>query len=164
MPERANIRQTDHAIRAITFAALLLMGSGSAAMAADGSEPLIQIRPVVDCASNPEAPHLSIYSTQAHCLGDAVITEKDFVRLERKANGPLTLRAKLTPEAQAKFYRATLVHVFQPWAMLVLGRPTQVLTMDFPESSSWLLISDGDVTNAELNEVANRYYAQGGRD
>lgn len=133
-------------------------------MAADGSGPLIQIRPVVDCTSNPGAPHLSIYSSQAHCLGDAVITEKDFVRLERKVDGPLILRGKLTPEAQIKFYRATLAHVYQPWAMLVLGRPTQVLTMDFPEYSTWLLISEGDVTNAELNEVADRYYAQGGRD
>ena len=159
-------------MRAFLLAGLILAASGGAAVAAPGdavdatdNNAMIQFRPVVDCAAHPSAPHLSIYSPQAHCLGDAVITEKDFVRLERqRLGGSPILRAMLTPEAREKFYYATRDQRFQPMALLVMGRPTRVGIVGAPIGSNWVMISGGYLTDTELNRVADRYYAQGGRD
>jgi len=158
-------------MRAFIIAGLIVAASGGVAAAAPGdaidvidNSALIQFRPVVDCAANPGAPHLSIYSIQAHCLADPVITEKDFVRLERLNFGTtLILRAQLTPEAQMKFYEATLGHRFRPMALIVEGRPTQVWTVGGPVRPVWLTITGGYLTDMRANEVARRYYEQGGR-
>lgn len=158
-------------MRAFVLAGLIL-ASGGAAAAAPGdtidvtdNDALIQFRPVVDCAANPGAPHLSIYSTKAHCLADPVITEKDFVRLERLDFGTtLILRAMLTPDAQLKYYYATRDHRFQPMALIVQGRPTRVWDVGGPVRPVWLTLTGGYLTDTRANEVADHYYAQGGRD
>jgi hypothetical protein len=119
---------------------------------------------VVDCAANPGAPHLSIYSTKAHCLADPVITEKDFVRLQRlNLTGSPILRAQLTPEAQLKYFYATRDHLFRPMALIVQGRPTQVWEVGVAAYPVWLTVTGGYLTDDHANEVARRYYAQGGR-
>jgi len=159
-------------MRAFIFAGLILACGSAAAMAAPGdtidvtdNDALIQFRPVVDCAANPGAPHLSIYSVKAHCLADPVITEKDFVRLERLDFGTtLILRAMLTPEAQLKYYYATRDHRFQPMALIVQGRPTRVWDVGGPVRPVWLTLTGGYLTDTRANEVADHYYAQGGRD
>jgi hypothetical protein len=151
--------------------AFLVLASGAATAApgdavdATDNGALIQFRPVVDCAAYPNAPHLSIYSPQAHCLGDAVITERDFSRLERlRLGGSPILRAQLTPEAWLKYFEATRDHLFQPMALLVEGRATQVWIVRAPSRAIWLPISGGYLTDMKAEQVANRYYAQGGRD
>lgn len=159
-------------MRAFVLAGLILACGSAVAMAAPGdtvdatdNNALIQFRPVVDCAANPGAPHLSIYSTKAHCLADPVITEKDFVRLERLDFGTtLILRAMLTPEAQLKYYYATRDHRFQPMALIVQGRPTRVWDVGGPVRPVWLTLTGGYLTDTRANEVADHYYAQGGRD
>ncbi len=158
-------------MRAVMMAGLILAALGGAAAAAPGdaidvtdNDAMIQFRPVVDCAANPGAPHLSIYSIQAHCLADPVITEKDFVRLQRLDLGStLILRAQLTPEAQLKFFQATQDHRFRPMALIVQGRATQMWTVGGPSRPVWLTVTGGYLTDAHANEVARRYYAQGGR-
>jgi hypothetical protein len=158
-------------MRAIILAGLILAAFGSAAAAAPGdsidatdNDAMIQFRPVVDCATHPGAPHLSIYSPRGHCLGDAVITEKDFKRLERlRLGGSPIVRGLLTREAQEKYFIATQDHLFKPMALLVQGRPTRIWTVGAPSQSIWLTINGGYLTDATLNEVADRYYAEGGR-
>lgn len=158
-------------MRALFLAGLMLAAFGGAAAAAPGdsidatdNNAMIQFRPVVDCATHPEAPHLSIYSPQAHCLGDAVITEQDFLRLQRLRLGdsPI-LRAQLTPEGWRKYYEATKDHLFRPMALIVQGRATKVWMVRGPSRAIWLPISGGYLTNAGAEQVADRYYAQGGR-
>lgn len=151
--------------------ACLILASGAAAAApgdamdATDNGAMIQIRPVVDCTAHPNAPHLSIYSPQAHCLGDAVITEQDFARLERlRLGGSPILRAQLTPEAWLKYFEATRDQLFRPMALLVEGRPTKVWIVRGPSRAIWLPISGGYLTDAKAEQVADRYYAQGGRD
>jgi hypothetical protein len=158
-------------MRALFLACLVLAAFGGAAAAAPGdaidvtdNDALIQFRPVVDCAANPGAPHLSIYSTQAHCLAAPVLTEKDFVRLQRlNLGGPPILRAQLTQEAQLKYFTATRDHRFRPMALIVQGRPTRVWDVRGPARPVWLIVSGGYLTDMHANEVADRYYAQGGR-
>jgi hypothetical protein len=158
-------------MRALILAGLVLAALGSVAAAAPGdaidatdNDALIQFRPVVDCAANPGAPHLSIYSTKAHCLADPVITEKDFKRLERlNLTGSTILRAQLTSEAQLKYFYATRDHRFQPMALIVQGRPTKVWEVGGPVRPVWLTVTGGYLTDTRANEVADRYYAQGGR-
>ncbi|MES2253792.1 MAG: hypothetical protein V4559_01980 [Pseudomonadota bacterium] len=158
-------------MRALILAGLVLAALGRAAAAAPGdaidvtdNDAMIQFRPVVDCAANPGAPHLSIYSIKAHCLADPVITEKDFVRLERlRLGGSPILRALLTPEAQVRYFYATRDHRFQPMALIVQGRPTQVWDVGGAARPVWLIITGGYLTDTRANEVADRYYAQGGR-
>lgn len=150
----------------------LMAALGGAAAAAPGdaidvtdNSALIQFRPVVDCATHPGAPKLSIYSPQAHCLGDAVITEQDFTRLERlRLGGSPILRAQLTPEGWLRYFEATRDHQFRPMALIVEGRPTQVWIVRGPSRAIWLRISGGYLTDARAEQVADRYYAQGGRD
>jgi len=159
-------------MRAWVIAGLVLAASGGMAAAAPGdaidatdNDAMIQIRPVVDCATHPGAPHLSIYSPQAHCLGEAVITERDFTRLQRLRLGdsPI-LRAQLTPEAWVKYFEATRDHLYHPMALLIEGRATKVWMVRGPSRAIWLPISGGYLTNAGAEQVADRYYAQGGRD
>jgi len=156
-------------MRAIILACLLLASGGAAAAPGDAidvtdNDALIQFRPVVDCAANPGAPHLSIYSVKAHCLADPVITEKDFVRLQRlRLGGSLILRAQLTPEAQLKYFYATRDHRFLPMALIVQGRPTRVWDVSGPARPVWLVVTGGYLTDANANAVARHYYAQGGR-
>jgi len=158
-------------MRAFIIAGLVLAAFGGVAAAAPGdnidvtdNNALIQFRPVVDCDANPGAPHLSIYSIQAHCLAAPVVTERDFVRLERLNFGTdLILRAQLTPEAQMKFYEATKGHRFRPMALIVEGRPTQVWTVGGPSRPVWLTITGGYLTDMRANAVARRYYEAGGR-
>lgn len=158
-------------MRAVLLAGLIVAAFGGAAAAAPGdsidatdNDALIQFRPVVDCATHPNAPHLSIYSPQAHCLGDPVITERDFARLERlRLGGSPILRALLTPEGWQTYFAATRDHLFQPMALLVRGRPTKVWIVRAPSRAIWLPISGGYLADAEAEQVADRYYAEGGR-
>jgi len=156
-------------MRAIILACLLLASGGAAAAPGDAidvtdNDALIQFRPVVDCAANPGAPHLSIYAMKAHCLAAPVITEKDFVRLQRlRLGGSLILRAQLTPEAQLKYFYATRDHRFLPMALIVQGRPTRVWDVSGPARPVWLVVTGGYLTDANANAVARHYYAQGGR-
>jgi hypothetical protein len=155
-------------MRAFILAALLLASGGAAAAPGDAidvtdNDALIQFRPVVDCAANPGAPHLSIYSIKAHCLAAPVLTEKDFVRLQRlRLGGSLILRAQLTPEAQLKYFYATRDHRFLPMALIVQGRPTKVWDVSGPARPVWLTVTGGYLTDANANAVARHYYAQGG--
>ena len=159
-------------MRAFILAGLILAAFGGAAAAAPGdtvdaidNDAMIQFRPVVDCATHPGAPHLSIYSPQAHCLADPVITDRDFARLERlRLGGSPILRAQLTPEAWLKYFEATRDHLFQPMALLVQGRATKVWMVRGPSRAIWLPISGGYLTDMKAEQVADRYYAQGGRD
>lgn len=159
-------------MRALLLAGLIVAAFGGAAAAAPGdsvdatdNNAMIQFRPVVDCATHPDAPHLSIYSPQAHCLGDAVITEKDFARLERlRLGGSPILRAQLAPEAWLRYFEATRDHLFHPMALLIDGRPTKVWMVGAPSRAIWLPISGGYLTDVRAEQVADRYYAQGGRD
>jgi hypothetical protein len=159
-------------MRAVILAGLVLAFLGGVAAAAPGdaidvtdNDALIQFRPVVDCAANPGAPHLSIYSTQAHCLAAPVLTEKDFTRLQRlNLGGPTILRGQLTHDAQLKFFYATRDQRFRPMALIVQGRATRVWEVRGPARPVWLVVSGGYLTDTRANEVADRYYAQGGRD
>ena len=159
-------------MRAFMMAGLILVVSGAAAVAAPGDAidvtdngAMIQVRPVVDCVTHPDAPHLSIYSPQDHCLGDAVITEQDFTRLERlRLGGSPILRAQLAPEAWLKYFKATRDHLFRPMALIIEGRATKVWIVRGPSRANWLPISGGYLTDARAEKVADRYYAQGGRD
>ncbi len=150
-------------MRSWIIAGLLLAASAGAALAADTAA--IQFRPVVDCDTHPGAEHLSIYSPQAHCLGEPVVTERDFVRLERlRLGGSPILRGELTEEAQLRFYEFTVHHRFRPMALLVQGRPTEVWVVRGPSYPVWLLVSGGYLSDAEANQVADKFYADGGRD
>jgi hypothetical protein len=159
-------------MRAFILAGLILAASCGLAAAAPGdsvdatdNNAMIQFRPVVDCATHPNAPHLSIYSPQDHCLADPVITERDFARLERlRLGGSPILRAMLTPEAWERFFEATRDHRFHPMALLIDGRPTKVWMVGSPSRAIWLPISGGYLTDVRAEQVADRYYAQGGRD
>lgn len=163
-------------MRALVMAGLinvgLLMAALGGAAAAPGdaidvtdNNAMIQFRPVVDCATHPSAPRLSIYSPQAHCLGDAVITERDFARLERlRLGGSPILRAQLTPEGWLRYFEATRDQLFRPMALIIEGRATQVWIVRGPSRAVWLPISGGYLTDMRAEQVANRYYAQGGRD
>jgi hypothetical protein len=159
-------------MRALITAGLMMVVWGGSAAAAPGdaidvtdNTAMIQFRPVVDCATHPGAPNLSIYSPQAHCLGDAVITERDFARLERlRLGGSPILRAQLTPEGWLRYFEATRDHLFRPMALIVEGRATQVWIVKGPSRAVWLPISGGYLTDMRAEQVADRYYAQGGRD
>lgn len=158
-------------MRALMVAGLMMAALGGAAAApgdaidVTDNNAMIQFRPVVDCAAHPDAPHLSIYSPQAHCLGDAVITERDFARLERlRLGGSPILRAQLTPQAWSRYFEATRDHLFRPMALIVEGRATQVWIVRAPSRAIWLPISGGYLTDMKAEQVADRYYAQGGRD
>lgn len=158
-------------MRALIVAGLMMAALGGAAAApgdaidVTDNNAMIQFRPVVDCAAHPDAPHLSIYSPQAHCLGDAVITERDFARLERlRLGGSPILRAQLTPEAWSRYFEATRDHLFRPMALIVEGRATQVWIVRAPSRAIWLPISGGYLTDMKAEQVADRFYAQGGRD
>jgi len=158
-------------MRALIVAGLMMAALGGAAAApgdaidVTDNNAMIQFRPVVDCAAHPDAPHLSIYSPQAHCLGDAVITERDFARLERlRLGGSPILRAQLTPQAWSRYFEATRDHLFRPMALIVEGRATQVWIVRAPSRAIWLPISGGYLTDMKAEQVADRYYAQGGRD
>ena len=148
-------------MRTVILAGFVLAASASAAFAADPAA--IQFRPVVDCATHPGAEHLAIYSPQAHCLAPAVVTEADFARLERLRFGGTFLRGKLTEAARLRFYDFTLHHRFRPMALLVDGRPTRVWVVGGPEQSNWLRITGGYLSDREADQVADRYYAAGGR-
>jgi hypothetical protein len=143
----------------------ILTGVMLAAMTAGASaSPAIQFRPVVDCAANPGAPHLDIYAPQAHCLAPAVITEADFKRLERlRLGGGTFLRGLLTPEAQLRYFAFTQQHRFRPMALLVDDRPTRVWIVGGPVQDNWLRITGGYLSDREAEQVADRYYAEGGR-
>lgn len=158
-------------MRALMVAGLMMAALGGAAAApgdaidVTDNNAMIQFRPVVDCAAHPDAPHLSIYSPQAHCLGDAVITERDFARLERlRLGGSPILRAQLTPQAWSRYFEATRDHLFRPMALIVEGRATQVWIVRAPSRAIWLPISGGYLTDMKAEQVADRFYAQGGRD
>lgn len=158
-------------MRALIVAGLMMAALGGAAAApgdaidVTDNNAMIQFRPVVDCAAHPDAPHLSIYSPQAHCLGDAVITERDFARLERlRLGGSPILRAQLTPQAWSRYFEATRDHLFRPMALIVEGRATQVWIVRAPSRAIWLPISGGYLTDMKAEQVADRFYAQGGRD
>ena len=146
-------------MRSMILAGFVLMASASGVFAAD-----VEFRPVVDCATHPGAEHLAIYSPQAHCLSPAVVTEKDFARLERlRPGGGTFLRGKLTEAAHLRFYDFTLHHRFRPMALLVDGRPTRVWEVGGPVQSNWLAITGGYLSDREADQVADRYYAEGGR-
>ena len=159
-------------MRALIVTGLMVVALGGAAAAAPGdaidvtdNNAMIQFRPVVDCATHPSAPKLSIYSPQAHCLGDAVITERDFARLERlRLGGSPILRAQLTSEGWLRYFEATRDQLFRPMALIIEGRATQVWIVRGPSRAVWLPISGGYLTDARAEQVADRYYAQGGRD
>jgi hypothetical protein len=143
----------------------ILAGLMLAAMTASGrAGPAIQFRPVVDCAANTGAEHLDIYAPQAHCLAPAVITEADFKRLERLRLGNGTfLRGLLTPEAQLRYFEFTEHHRFRPMALLVDDRPTRVWIVHEPAQAVWLRVTGGYLSDREADQVADRYYAAGGR-
>jgi hypothetical protein len=141
-----------------------LIVAGILMTAAPASAAMVEFRPVVDCATHPDAPHLSIYAPQAHCLAPPVLTEADFKRLERLRLGHGTfLRAELTPQAQEHYYYATRDQRGRPMALMVLGKPMRVWVVSAPSLANWLVLNGGYVTEKELNEVADRYYADGGR-
>ncbi|HXS06705.1 MAG TPA: hypothetical protein VN723_07955 [Rhizomicrobium sp.] len=143
-------------MRAWMVAGLLL--AAPPASAAD-----VEFRAVVDCATHPGAPHLDIYSPQAHCLAPPVITEADFQRLDRQwLGGGTFVRAELTPEAQERFYYATRDHRFRPMALMVEGKPMRVWIVRAPSHANWLILNGGYVTEKQLNDVADRFYAAGG--
>ena len=147
-------------MRTAILASLILAAMASGASAS----PSIQFRPVVDCAANPGAPHLDIYAPQAHCLAPAVITEADFDRLERLRLGNGTfLRGQLKPEARLRYFEVTRRHRFRPMALLVDDRPTRVWIVGGPSQAVWLRITGGYLSDREADEVAERYYAAGGR-
>jgi hypothetical protein len=144
----------------ILFAAISVMALAAApALAAD-----VEFRPVVDCATHPGTPHLDIYSPQAHCLADPVITEADFQRLERQRLGGGTfVRGLLTPEAQERFYYATRDQRGRPMALMIEGKAKQVWVVGSASQADWLVLNGGYATEKELNAVADRFYAVGGR-
>lgn len=149
-------------MRSTILAGIFLSASASAVFAADA--PAIQFRPVVDCATHPGAEHLAIYSPQAHCLAPAVVTEADFARLERlRFGGDVVLRGKLTEAARLRYYDFTLHHRFRPMALLVDSRPTRVWVVGGPVQADWLRINGGYLSDREADQVADRYYAEGGR-
>lgn len=146
-------------MRGLIVATILVTASAVPASAA-----MVEFRPVVDCATHPGAPHLSIYSPQAHCLAPPVLTEADFKRLERLRLGHGTfLRGELTPEAREHYYYATRDQRGRPMALLVLGKPMRVWVVRAPSQADWITLNGGYVTEKELNEVADRFYADGGR-
>jgi hypothetical protein len=146
-------------MRAVIVAGILMTAAAGPASAA-----MVEFRPVVDCATHPDAPHLTIYAPQAHCLAPPVLTEADFKRLERLrlGNGTL-LRAELTREAQERYYDATRDQRTRPMALMVLGKPMRVWVVHAPSQANWLTLNGGYVTEKELNAVADRFYADGGR-
>ena len=160
-------------MRAFILAGLVLAALGGAAAAAPGdavdvtdNDALIQFRPVVDCAANPARRIFpSIRPRPIAHLAAPVLTEKDFTRLQRlRLGGPMILRGQLTHDAQLKYYYATRDQRFRPMALIVQGRPTRVWEVRGPARPVWLVVSGGYLTEDHANEVADRYYAQGGRD
>ena len=146
-------------MRTCLAAGLVLALSAVPALAAD-----VEFRPVVDCATHPGAPHLDIYSPQAHCLAPPVITEADFARLERlRLGGPTFVRGELTEAARERYFYATRDQRFRPMALMVLGKPMRVWVVGGPSHAQWLVLNGGYVTEKELNAVADRFYAAGGR-
>jgi hypothetical protein len=146
-------------MRALFAAVLVTLLSAVSAFAAD-----VEFRPVVDCASHPGAPHLDIYSPQAHCLADPVITEADFARLDRQwLGGGTFLRGELTQDAQARYFYATGGHRFRPMALMIEGKPMRVWVVGGPSHAVWLILNGGYATERALNDVADRFYAAGGR-
>lgn len=146
-------------MRSLFVVALFSLFASAPVFAAD-----VEFRPVVDCASHPGAPHLDIYAPQAHCLADPVITEGDFQRLERlRLGGGTFVRGELTPAAQERYFYVTRDHRFRPMALLVEGKPMRVWVVGAPSHALWLVLNGGYVTERELNDVADRYYAAGGR-
>lgn len=145
-------------MRALIVAGLLALS------AAPASAAMVEFRPVVDCKTNPGAPHLDIYSPQAHCLAPPVLTEADFKRLERlRLGGGTLLRAELTPAAQEQYYYATRDHRFRPMALMVQGKPMRVWVVGGPSLANWIVLNGGYLTEREINDVADRFYADGGR-
>jgi hypothetical protein len=145
-------------MRSLFAAAILATFTILPARAAD-----VEFRPVVDCATHPGAPHLDIYSPQAHCLADPVITEADFKRLERIWGRQTYVRGELTPEARERFFYATRDQRGRPMALLIEGKPMRVWVVGGSSITNWLGLNGGYVTEKELNTVADRYYAAGGR-
>lgn len=145
-------------MRALFAAAIVTALSAIPAFAAD-----VEFRPVVDCATHPGAPHLDIYSPQAHCLAPPVITEADFDRLERVWLGSTLVRGQLTEAARERYYYATRDQRFRPMALMILGKPMRVWVVGGPSHAQWLVLNGGYVTEKELNMVADRFYAAGGR-
>lgn len=151
-------------MRSILLAGAVLFAAMMVSRAAEN--PSIALRPIIDCAGNPGAEHLAIYAPEGwHCLAPPLITERDFTRLERRRDTPSpVLNARLTEEARMRLYRFSMAHLGSHVAIMIQGRPTRVERIGGPWQSGWMTVSGGYMTNTELNQVADKFYADGGRD